>query len=82
MTNDAASEHRKIAGPTRSRSSPTRRIGIRPTMPALNAGSPSSVATCGVSTNVGMSALTRMSCFAHSVAHCRVSDAIAPLAAT
>ena len=51
-------------------------------MPALNCGSPSSVATCGVSTNVGMIALTRMPCFAHSVAHCRVSDAIAPFAAT
>ena len=51
-------------------------------MPALNAGSSSSIATWGVSTKVGMIALTRMPCFAHSVAHCRVSELIAPLAAT
>src|SRR6478609_12240063 len=39
VTNDAASEQRKIAGPTRSPSSPIRRIGIRLTIPALNCGS-------------------------------------------
>ena len=82
MTNDAASEHRKMAGPTRSLVSPTRPIGIRLTIPALNAGSASSVATWGVSTNVGMIALTRMPYFAHSVAHWRVSELMAPLAAT
>ena len=62
--------------------SPTRPSGMRLTMPALNAGSPSSVATCGVSTNVGMMALTLMPCFAHSVAHWRVNELMAPLAAT
>jgi hypothetical protein len=56
--------------------------GMRLTMPALKSGSPSSVATWGVSTKVGMIALTRMPCLAHSVAHWRVSEAIAPLAAT
>ena len=53
---------RKIAGPTRSRVSPTRPSGMRLTMPALNAGSSSSIATWGVSTKVGMIALTRMPC--------------------
>ena len=51
-------------------------------MPALKAGSPSSIATCGVSTKVGAMALTVIPCFAHSVAHWRVSELIAPLAAT
>src|SRR4029079_18055013 len=82
VTNDAASEQRKIAGPTRSPSSPMRRIGIRLTIPALNCGSERSDATWGVSTKVGMIAFARMPCFAHSVAHWRVSDAIAPFAAT
>ena len=82
VTNEAASEQKKIAGPTRSRVSPTRPMGMRPMMPALNFGSASSEATCGVSTKVGMIALTRMPCFAHSVAHWRVSEAIAPFAAT
>ena len=51
-------------------------------MPALNAGSSSSIATWGVSTKVGMIALTRMPCLAHSVAHWRVSELTAPFAAT
>ena len=38
VTNDAASETRKMAGPDRSRVSPTRPSGMRPTMPALNVG--------------------------------------------
>ncbi len=42
VTNEAASEQRKIAGPTMSRVSPTRPSGIRLTMPALNSGSASS----------------------------------------
>src|SRR6185312_15851259 len=82
VMNAAASEHRKIAGPAMSLVSPTRPRGMRPTMPALKAGSASSDATWGVSTNVGMMALQRMPKRAHSVAHWRVSELIAPLAAT
>ena len=81
--NDAASEHEEDRGPDEvARSRRPAPSGIRLTMPALNAGSPSSVATWGVSTNVGMMALTWMPYFAHSVAHWRVSELIAPFAAT
>ena len=82
VMNAAASEARKMTAPTRSSVWPMRPSGIRPTTPALNAGSPRSVATWGVSTNVGRIALTRMPWRAHSVAHCRVSDSTAPFAAT
>ena len=40
------------------------------------------MATWGVSTNVGEMALTLMPWLAHSVAHWRVSELMAPLAAT
>src|SRR5215204_1384547 len=82
VTNDAASEHRKMAGPVRSRVSPTRPIGMRLTIPALKSGSANMDATWGVSTKVGMIALTRIPWGAHSVAHWRVRELIAPLAAT
>ena len=61
---------------------PTRPSGIRLTTPALKAGSSSSIATCGVSTKVGAIALTVIPCLAHSVAHWRVSELMAPFAAT
>ena len=82
MTNEAASEQKNSAGPTRSSVSPTRPSGMRLTIAALKAGSSSSIATWGVSTNVGAMALTVIPCFAHSVAHWRVRELMAPLAAT
>ncbi len=82
VTNPAASEARKITAPDEvvGRADAAQRDPA--TTPALNAGSPSSVATWGVSTNVGRIALTRIPWRAHSVAHWRVSDSIAPFAAT
>ena len=71
-----------MAAPTRSSVPPTRASGMRATTPFLNSGSSSSIATCGVSTKVGRMALTLMPCLAHSVAHWRVSELMAPLAAT
>jgi hypothetical protein len=78
----AASEQRKIAAPTRSSVPPTRPNGMRSVRAFLNAGSPRSMATCGVSTKVGEMAFTLIPWGAHSVAHWRVSELMAPFAAT
>src|SRR5690606_14875587 len=82
VMNDEASEQNRSVAPIRSSVSPTRRNGIRSTMPALKSGSSRSIATWGVSTKVGEMAFTVIPYFAHSVAHCRVRESIAPLAAT